>query len=498
MKKKRRLLQSDTFWGLTAALLVVLQFWWLPGEDGSASDSYSTTVDGKLGLYRTLSQLFPRVERDALLVVPIDRACLVLTSPDRYPNDQEQSQLYNFVYNGGTLVFAPNWDDPECEMRSLGIHTTARLLSDSTTATPTMPLAVPATPAGSAGMPAEAADTETEAEAETPTKSASELEMDAIPPNVAEAPSQSALPAGTDENDENQISSREEMLKKKTPGLTPAPGFETSPEELEEFSTPGETVDASSDLVDGSVEWNASADLQVPSYLSTETLVTSTHDRIEVATWPMGSGRVVACSSPDIFSNRSMLYRDSRRLAVRLVERGYLHGNVNSGQQTPIVLSEYFNASDSYAQTGVLLSPSLRIGTLQLVLVAVLGIWLAFYRFGPAQEVSTLQRRSLTESARAVGNLQYRLNDGGAVIRSYLEYIRSQLRRRYGSIVRLDQPEALATRAGMNVDEVRDRLAEAQMLAETVQLSPDRTAASLRWLAAFQHRLSGTRDENAK
>ena len=85
-------------------------------------------------------------------------------------------------------------------------------------------------------------------------------------------------------------------------------------------------------------------------------------------------------------------------------------------------------------QTGVLFSPSLRIGTLQLVLVAVLGIWLAFYRFGPAEDVSTLQRRSLTESAQAVGNLQYRLNDGGAVIRSYLEYIRSQLRRRYGSI----------------------------------------------------------------
>lgn len=495
MKKKRRLLQSDTFWGLTAALLVILQFWWLPGEDGSASDSYSTTVDGKLGLYRTLSRLFPRVERDALLVVPKNRACFVLTSPDRYPNDQEQSQLYDFVYNGGTLVFAPNWDDPECEMRSLGIHTTARLLSDSTTATPTMPLAVPATPAGSTGMPAEAVETETQAE--VPTKSASELEMDAIPPNAAEASRKSTDGPATDGTGENQISSREEMLKKKTPGLTPAPGLETSPEELEEFSTPGETVDASSDLVDGSVEWNSSADLQVPAYLATETLVTSASGRVEGATWTMGSGRVVACSSADIFSNRSMLYRNSRRLAVRLVERGYLHGSENSGEQTPIVLSEYFNASDSYAQTGVLLSPSLRIGTLQLVLVAVLGIWLAFYRFGPAQEVSTLQRRSLTESAQAVGNLQYRLNDGGAVIRSYLDYIRSQLRRRYGSIVRLDQPEALAHRAEMNVDEVRDRLAEAQMLAEAVQLSPDKTAACLRWLAAFQHRLSGSREEKS-
>lgn len=497
MKKKRRLLQSDALWGLTAALLVILQFWWLPGEDGSASDSYSTTVDGKLGLYRTLSQLFPHVERDALLVVPEDRACLVLTSPDRYPNDQEQSQLYEFVYSGGTLVFAPNWDDPECEMRSLGIHTTARLLSDSSTATPTMPLSVPVTPAGSTELPAEAVDADTAAEA--PRKSASELEMDAFPPNAAQTSNQSTPPVATDENDENLISSREEMLRKKTPGLIPAPGLDASPEELEEFSTPSETVDASSDLVDGSVEWNSSADLEVPSYLATETLVTSASDRVEVATWPMGSGRVVACSSPDIFSNRSMLSQSSRRLAVRLVERGYLHTSENSTQKnTPIVLSEYFNASDSYAQTGVLFSPSLRIGTLQLVLVAVLGIWLSFYRFGPAEEVSTLQRRSLTESAQAVGNLQYRLNDGGAVIRSYLEYIRSQLRRRYGSSVRLDQAESLANRAGMHVDEVRDRLAEAQMLAETAQLSPDKTAACLRWLAAFQHRLSRSREEKTE
>ncbi len=469
MKKKRRLLRSDTFWGLTAALLVLLQFWWLPGEDGSAADSYSTTVDGKLGLYRTLSQLFPRVDRDALLVVPEERACLVLTSPDRYPNDQEQSQLYEFVYSGGTLVFAPNWDDPECEMRLLGIHTTKRIWTDSTTVTPTTPLVVSTTPAGDAKMPAE-----------SPKPGEIEKTLDE-----------------TEASDKNQISSPEEMLQKKTPGLTPAPGLDPSQEEIEEFSTPGEIVNASSDLVDGSVEWNSSADLEVPSYLATETLVTSTSDRVEVATWPMGNGRVVACSSPDIFSNRSMLYRDSRRLAVRLVERGYLHGRDNYSQNTPIVLSEYFNASDSYAQTGVLFSPSLRIGTLQLVLVAVLGIWLSFYRFGPAEEVSTLQRRSLTESAQAVGNLQYRLNDGGAVIRSYLEYIRSQLRRRYGSSVRLDQAESLANRAGMDVDEVRTRLTEAQTLAETAQLSPDKTASSLRWLASFQSRLTGNRDEKA-
>lgn len=515
MKKKRRLLQSDTFWGLTAAFLVVLQFWWLPGEDGSAADSYSTTVDGKLGLYRVLSQLYPRVERDALLVVPKEQSCMVLISPDRYPNEKEQAELYQFVYNGGTLVFAPNWDEPEFEMLSLGINTKKRLWSVTTSATPTgttpaTPAATPVTPGDPDDLPAEADDTQkspveanSQSEAAPNVKSAAELEMDAIPPNGSQTPipsgstSNAGAAGGDDKDDKEKISTPEEMLKKKTPGLTPAPGLDPTQEDLEEFSTPGEKVNASSDLVQGSVEWHSSADLEVPSYLATETLVSSTEDRVEAATWPMGNGRVIACSSSDIFSNRSMLYSNSRLLAVRLVERGYLHVRDDYGDDAPIVLSEYFNASDAYAQTGVLFSPSLRIGTLQLVLVAVLGIWLAFYRFGPAQDVSTLQRRSLTESARAVGNLQYRLNDGGAVIRSYLEYIRSQLRRRYGSMARLDQPESLASRAGMNVDEVRMRLAEAERLADTDGLSREKTAATLRWLAEFQRRLSGIREEKA-
>ena len=142
---------------------------------------------------------------------PEDRACLVLTSPDRYPNDQEQRQLYEFVYGGGTLVFAPNWDDPECEMRSLGIQTTERILSVSTTAMPAAMPAVPATPPGSAELPAEAA------ESEAPKKSASELEMDAIPPNSAQASSQSTDTPATDGSAENQISRPKKCLRRKHP-----------------------------------------------------------------------------------------------------------------------------------------------------------------------------------------------------------------------------------------------------------------------------------------
>ena len=423
MKKKRRLLQSDTFWGLAAGVLVLLQFWWLPGEDGSAADSYSTTIDGKLGLFRTLSELFPRVDRDAINVVPKSSESLLIIAPDRYPNDAEGQQLYQFVYNGGELLFAPNWFDPEFSLPGLGIELSKRTWTE-TAATPSLP--VPGAPP-------------------------------VVPPN------------------------------------TPANAM--PPEESLNSVTRGEEVSATSELVEGSVTFLSTAQLVLPDHFDPENLVVSATGVVEAATWLMGHGRVVVCSSPDMFSNRSMLFKDSRRLAVRLVERCVTHDSDGYGvRKDSIVLSEYFNASDAFQQTGILFSPTLRIGTLQLLLVAVLGIWLAFHRFGPATEVTTLHRRSLTESAQAVGNLQFRLRDGGAVIRSYLEYMRSQLRRRYGSFLRLDDADAIANRSGMNRAEISDKLREAKVMAESAQLSPAKAAAMLRWLSSLQQRLTGTRE----
>ena len=481
MKKKRRLLQSDTFWGLAAALLVLLQFWWLPGEDGSAADSYSTTVDGKLGLYRTLSQLFPEVARESVKVTPPQPATMILVAPDRYPNEKEQQQLYEFVYNGGDLLFAPNWmsyewatlDEPlpEVSLPSLGIQLKYR--SDSTRAA-AMAAAATATPGTTSTNPGT-----------TPQDSSTVTEDASSSPNGPENMASSA-PATDGSTATNPAA-----------GSTPATTANTGTTAEEEKGDRGIAVHATSSLVTEYVDFQSTAELQLPSNLTTETLLTSADGTVEAATWQLGSGRVLVCSSADLFSNRAMLFKGSRRLAVRFVERcsakeedEYYPNNY----QPAIVISEYFNASDSFQNTGILFSPTLRIGTLQLLLVAILGIWMAFHRFGPALYVTNSQRRSLTESAQAVGNLQYRLSDGGIVVRSYLDYMTSRLRRRYGSLLRLDQPEQIANRAGMDVEEVRAQLHEAHLMAESGQLSSAKTAAMLRWLARLQQRLEGIRE----
>ena len=482
MKKKHRLLQSDTFWGLAAALLVLLQFWWLPGEDGSAADSYSTTVDGKLGLYRTLSQLFPQVTREAVKVVPAQSATLILIAPDRYPNEKEQQQLYEFVYNGGDLLFAPNWmsyewatpdePPPEVYLPSLGIHLKYR--SDSTVAAAATPVpgATPASPGT------------TTQDRSTTKEEASSASTDS-PETVGSTPATDGSAPAADGS----------ATSSPAAGSTPVTTANTSVTADDEKEGRGVAVHASSSLVSDYVDFQSTAELQLPSHLTTETLLTSADGTVEAATWQMGSGRIVVCSSADLFSNRAMLFKGSRRLAVRMTERcSAKNEDSTSNSQPAIVISEYFNASDSFQNTGILFSPTLRIGTLQLLLVAILGIWMAFHRFGPALYVTNSQRRSLTESAQAVGNLQYRLSDGGIVVRSYLDYMTSRLRRRYGSLLRLDQPEQIANRAGMDVEEVRAQLHEAHLMAESGQLPSAKAAAMLRWLAKLQQRLEGIRE----
>jgi hypothetical protein len=479
MKKKRRLLQSDTFWGLAAALLVLLQFWWLPGEDGSAADSYSTTVDGKLGLYRTLSQLFPDVTREAVKVLPAQSATLILVAPDRYPNEKEQQQIYEFVYNGGDLLFAPNWlsyewtalnePPPEVLLPSLGIHLKYRsnitLAAAIAAVATTAPGATPATTTPDGATTAEDPSSSTTTDSQN--TASSTPETDGSPPTNPTAGSTPVTTANTGVTAEDNKDGR------------------------------GVAVHASSSLVTDYIDFQATAELQLPTLFTTETLLTSSNGTVEAATWQLGSGRVLVCSSADLFSNRAMLFKGSRRLAVRMVERCSAKEEdeySTSNSQPAIVISEYFNASDSFQNTGILFSPTLRIGTLQLLLVAILGIWMAFHRFGPALFVTNSQRRSLTESAQAVGNLQYRLSDGGTVVRSYLDYMTSRLRRRYGSLLRLDQPEQIANRAGMDVEEVRAQLHEAHLMAESGQLPSAKAAAMLRWLARLQQRLEGIRE----
>ena len=443
MKKKRGLQRSDRIWAGAALLLVLLQFWWLPGEDGSAADSYSTTVDGKLALYRLAARLFPRVEREAQRMLPEENCVLLVLGPDVYPTKSQQSELARWVQGGGCLVFAPNLREPYVELPELGISSgqfSGAVSGD-----------------GSASTVATTGELEPLQELREVQQRAQERSTPAVAPP------------------------------------TPALGAEQLDEQAEIKTV---EVSVSNDMSGGPVTFRTRSSLKTPPALVSQPLVSVSTVGDQVLEVQLGYGRVLVCASPDLFSNRTLLDKAGQRLAVRLLERArrplaydraaYWQPPFNGSR---IVVSEYFNAADSYRSTGVLLSPAMRIGTLQLLLVAVLSIWLAFHRFGPTLAAEVAPRRSLTESAEAIGSLQYRLPDGGPLVGSYLGYLQGLLRKRFGAQVRLDDAAALARRTGLDEEQIRSQVSRAIRLAGQPRTTIAAAAAMVRWLCRLQSRL---------
>lgn len=457
MKKKNRLLKSDRTWLIAALLLLLLQFWWLPGAPRTPDDTYSNTIAGQRGFFQTLKALseadsFPPLIRETDSLIPDRKCTLVILSPDRYPNVNEQRELTEFVQNGGNLLFAPNWESPNCKISGLMIETTEKYFQNQDT------IVQSATMPGTGPAPLQA-----------------EKEEDDVP-------SDSVLEG---EDEPSELSDVEDMIPP-----------ESMPSELvAQFDSIEATVadlDTQSPLVEGAVKWRTRAEIN-SSRMRPTVLVQTGEGTPQAVSWNYGLGHVLLSASADVFSNRSMLFTQQAELAVRLVER--LHSTHDAPGSTPIVFSEYLNASDSYQGTGVLMNPALRSGTLQLVLLAVLAGWYGFHRFGPARPDTAGERRTLTESAAAVGNLFFRTHSGGEAVSCYLDYVRSQIQETFGSSVRLEDVQAIARRSGLNAAEVRERIDQAMVLSGARSTSPQQAADAIRGLADVMKRLSGARGE---
>jgi hypothetical protein len=475
VKQRRRIQSTDLLWGSAVLALVVLQFWWLPGEQRTSSDSYSASIDGKLGLYRTLSELFPNVSRDPRSLLPPQPAALLLIAPDRYPTTSEQNELREFVRQGGTLLFAPNWSNPGCDMPALGFETTPLgPIYEVRTST-----ATGANPPVSQGSAAEASQNEPELPAES---DASDAQTGDADKRVATAETESDVAAA---DEDLSIPPGESNLSPKGNPSTSIQSMDS--DNLRDRSV---NVAARSDLTREQVDWRKAAILSTPAYDS-KVLVRSDSATPEVVAWRLGNGTIVACSSPDIFSNRSLLESNSRRLAIRLVEYCQQSVSTADGQPGPIVLCEFLTASEAYRHAGILLSPALRIGSLQLMLLAVLAGWYGFHRFGPPRIVDSEQRRNLSDSAIAVGDLQYRLNDGSRVIHQYMDYVNTELRRKYGGTVQLDNIAEIIQRTGFSEAELTTGMRNAERLQSKQGVSAAATAKCIHWLAVLKQRLAG-------
>jgi len=483
------------------ALLILLQFWWVPGDPGTPDDTYSVTVEGKRGFFQTLEGLskagvLPPVRRENMKLIPDRTSTLVLLSPDRYPNEHEQKELAEFVMNGGSLLFAPNWLNPESEISQLNIKTRSRYFGEEDTSVTAVPAGTtPPVPNPQVAKAPEGEDSDADSDGTLSMKA----EADEAEQNVADSTTSNSAktPNSTPKAEKSPQETTQDMVDRATrqgttlqpPSGTPTPNLD---DEVD-YRTTEFLVE--SPLVKGGVPWRTKCSLE--TVIGSPTILAKTAaGTTQAAAWKYGNGHVVVCASADVFSNRAMLDEQRAELAIRLTE--YTHAPLleNSfNAEAPIVISEFLNASDSYRGTAVLMSPSLRSGTLQLMTIAVLAGWLGFHQFGPPKRTNTFQRRSLTESATAVGNLQFRTNSGPEALSRYLDYFRTQLRKHFGSAVRIEDRAAIAMRAGMDTDDVKTRIATAVSLSQITNASSADAANAIRGLAEILDRLTGSRHQ---
>ncbi|MCP4787950.1 MAG: DUF4350 domain-containing protein [Fuerstiella sp.] len=480
MKKKRRLQKSDVFWLTAVALLILLQFWWVPGDPGTPDDTFSNSIEGKRGFFQTLedlstADLFPPVRRELRQLVPDEPCTLVILSPDRYPNEHEQSDLTNFVINGGTLLFAPNWADPDCSISGLGIRTEYSDFDNNISVI---------SPVAQAQPPV---STDGDSQAVEPELA----ELMAEAPDAPDVQPPATAPAGRVPSDKSANEILEDVINQ-NPTAPPRPSPQVSElADTNDLRNVGKFL-TDSQLVEGSVPWQTRATMNTVG--KPTILVESSHGDVQAAAWAIGNGLVVVSASADVFSNRAMLDDAQAELAIRLAEYAHAHhADRFASATTPVVIGEFLNASDAYRGTAVLMSPSLRSGTLQLITIAILAGWFGFHRFGPPKRINTSQRRSLTESAMAVGNLHFRTSSGGEAVHCYLEYMKTQLQKMFGSSLRLEDTKGIALRAGLEPDEVRNRIVNACSLDGVSSATASQAASTIRDLSELLDLLTGNR-----
>ncbi len=456
MKKPRlNVTIADLLWLSIVVLLVVLQFWWLPGNGGNTADSFSNRLEGSRGLYNTVSALaneglLPPVRREGDRLVPEDPCTLLLIAPDRYPDDHEQEALKRFVHRGGSVVFVPNWNypnfiQPEYHAKKLRFrisHDWNRYTSIGTPATTT--------------TAATSEDQQAEADDGAPLTAEAETEPDA----------------------KDQPAEDEAEVADSTTTPVPPPNLE-----------PVVTEITHNELMDGNVPWRTWSYVESAPPNAAELVIDDTGTS-QVSAWREGQGTFVVCATPDPFANRSMLFESQAEFAVRLIE--YANQHTNSASSSEIVFSEFLNGAGSYKGASVMISPLLRSGTLQLMLAAVLMAWAGFHRFGPPLRERAQYRRSLAQSAQAVGNLQFSANDGGTSVRQYLDWFTEEVRQRYGHTRLLEHPAQLARQVGLEEDQVKEALDDARLCANRPKVSQSETAAAIRRLATIHESMFRT------
>jgi hypothetical protein len=194
----------------------------------------------------------------------------------------------------------------------------------------------------------------------------------------------------------------------------------------------------------------------------------------------VGQGILIVASSDYIFTNRSLATDDNGLLAFRILE---------CGEPLDVSFDESLNRSGAPKVLGLLFDPSVRPITLQVLIAAILFVWLGSRRFGPPLVTTAAEHRSITEHAVALGNLHFKAGTGARAVAWYLDYFRNELKLHYAAASGAQEATLLARRANMEQHVVARVLGEAGAVTREPRVSDARAASVLRALAGIKSNL---------
>lgn len=190
-----------------------------------------------------------------------------------------------------------------------------------------------------------------------------------------------------------------------------------------------------------------------------------------------GEGEIVVAASSKIFSNQSMIDGGSVP-AFRLIE--------SAGAPDFFVVDESLNASGTSKVVALLIDPTFRPLTIQLLITLLIFGWWHSTRFGPILSSHILPRHNIVSHTDNVGNLHFKNGNGRALLYSYLKQLFTELhlRRFRGKEHRVIDP--IARRMKTDPEKITTLLKRASELAKSKKIKRHQMGDLIRRLAEIR------------
>ena len=194
-----------------------------------------------------------------------------------------------------------------------------------------------------------------------------------------------------------------------------------------------------------------------------------------------GLGTVVISASSEIFSNQSMVDGGSVA-AFRLIEA--------AGPPEYFVVDESLNASGTSKVVALLIDPTFRPLTIQLLITLLIFGWWRSNRFGPILSSHILPRHNIVSHTDNVGNLHYKKANGRALLFAYIKQLFSELNLRHfrGEEHRVLDP--IARRLNEDPKQIKRFLKKAAQIAKSKKVNRHQMGELIRKLSKIRQAAS--------